>query len=87
MQGNYAGFGQSVVAVICLFAHQALAGSWHAGLVSAWSHRKGPRGATGRRVSFDRLQPIIDKLDGAADLRLRERHVEEALNFLRDFRL
>jgi hypothetical protein len=87
MQGNYTGFAQSVVAVVDFFARQALAGSWHAGLVSAWSHREGPPGAPGRRVSLDRLQPIIDKLDGAADLGLREWHVKEPLDFLRDFRL
>ena len=45
MQGNYAGFAQSVVAIVDFFARQALAGSWHAGLVSAWSHREGPPGA------------------------------------------
>ena len=84
MQGNYTGFARSVVD---LFARQALAGSWHAGLVSAWSHREGPPGAPGRRVSLDGLQPIIDKLDGAADLGLREWHVKEPLDFLRDFRL
>ena len=55
------------------------------------SFRLGPtvrdRLAPGRRVSLDRLQPIIDKLDGAADLGLREWHVKEPLDFLRDFRL
>ena len=87
MQGNYAGIAQSVVAIVDFFARQALAGSRHAGLVSAWSHREGPPGAPGRRVSLDRLQPIIDKLDGAADLGLREWHMKEPLDFLRDFRL
>ena len=87
MQGNYAGFAQSVDAVVDFFARQALAGSWHAGLVAAWSHREGPPGAPGRRVSLDRSQPIFDKLDGAADLGLREWHVKEPLDFLRDFRL
>src|SRR5271163_5331395 len=87
MQWNYAGFAQSVVVIVDLFARQALAGSWHTGLVSAWSHCEGPPGAPGRRVSFDRLQPIIDKLDGAADLGLREWHLKEPLDFPRDFRL
>ena len=41
----------------------------------------------GRRVGLDRLQPIIDKLDRAADLGLREWHVKVPLDFLRDFRL
>src|SRR5271170_6433150 len=36
MLGNYAGFAQSVVAIVDFFARQALAGSRHAGLVSAW---------------------------------------------------
>ena len=34
MQGNYAGFAQSVVAIVDFSARHALAGSWHAGLVS-----------------------------------------------------
>jgi hypothetical protein len=84
MQGNYAGFAQSVVAIIDLFVRQALADSWLVGLVSPWSHRERP---PGQRVSLDRLQPIIDKFDGAADLGLREWHVKEPLDFLRDFRL
>ena len=87
MQGNYAGFAQSVVAVVAFFARPALAGSWHARLVSAWPHRAGPPGATGRRLSLDGLQPVVDKLDGAADLGLCEWHMEEPLDFLRDFRL
>ena len=52
MQGNYAGFAQSVVV---FFARQALAGSWHAGLVSSWFHREGLPGAPGRRVSRVKL--------------------------------
>jgi hypothetical protein len=87
MQTNYAGFARSVVGVVDFFAGQPLAGSWHAGLVSAWSHREGLPGAPGRRVSLDGSQPIIDKLDGAADLGLREWHVKEPLDFLRDFGL
>jgi hypothetical protein len=87
MQGNYAGFAQSVVVIVDYFARQALAGSWHAGLVSAWARCEGSSGAPGRRVSHDRLHPIIDKLDGAAHLGLGEWHMEEPLDFLRDFRL
>jgi hypothetical protein len=87
MQGNYAGFAQSVVVIVDLFARQALAASRHAGLVADWSDREGPPGATGRRASLDRLQPIVDKSDGAANLRLREWYMEEPLDFLRDFRL
>ena len=83
---NQAGLARSLVAVVDFFARQTLAGSWHAGLVSVWSHREGPPDAPGRRVSLDRLQPVIDKLDGAADLGLREWHVKEPLDFLRDFR-
>ena len=59
----------------------------HAGLLAAWSHRKGPPGAPSRRVILDRSQPTIDKLDGAADLGLREWHMKEPLDFLRNFRL
>jgi hypothetical protein len=87
MHGDYAGSSRSVGAVVDFFARHAVAASWHAGLVAASSHREGLPGAPGRRVSFDRLQPIIDKLDGAADLGLREWHVKEPLDFLRDFRL
>jgi hypothetical protein len=87
MLGNYAGFAQSVIAIVDFFARQALACSRYARLVSAWSPREGPPGAPGRRVGLDRLQPIVDKLDGAADLGLREWHVKEPLDFLRDFRL
>ena len=87
MLENYAGFAQSIVAIVDFFARQVLAGFWRAGPVSAWSHREGPPGAPGRRVSLDRLQPIVDKLDGAADLGLREWQVKEPLDFLRDFRL
>ena len=87
MQGNYAGFAQSVAAVVAFFARPALAGSWHAGLVSAWPDLAGPPGATGRRVSLDGLQPMVDKLDGAADLGLCKWHMEEPLDFVRDFRL
>ncbi len=78
MQRNYAGFAQSVVVIVDLFAHQALAGFRHAGLVAAWSDREGPHGVPGRRVNLDRLQPIIDKLDGAADLEERTRNVRAA---------
>ena len=52
MLGNYAGFAQSVVAIVDFFARQALAGSRHAGLVSAWSHREGPPGCLVCRKSF-----------------------------------
>jgi hypothetical protein len=38
MLGDYAGIAQSVSAIIGFVARQALAGSRHAGLVSAWSH-------------------------------------------------
>jgi hypothetical protein len=62
MPGNYAGFAQSVGVVVDFFARPALAGSWHAGLVSASSFRERPPGATGRRVSLDRLQPITATL-------------------------
>src|ERR1700730_15001908 len=66
MQGNYAGFAQSVVAIVDFFARQALAGSWHAGLVSAWSPREGPPGAPGRRVGLDRQQrhPLFQAMKG-----------------------
>jgi hypothetical protein len=85
MHGNYAGFARSVVAFAEFFTRQARGGSRHDGLVSARSHRKGPPGAPSRRVSLDRLQPIIDTLDGAADLGLREWHLKEPPDFLRDF--
>jgi hypothetical protein len=62
MQVNYADFAQSVVVIVDFFARPALADSGHAGLVSAWSHREGPPGATGRRVGLDRLQPAVYKL-------------------------
>jgi hypothetical protein len=87
MQGNYAGFAHSIDVIVDFFARQAPADCWHAGLVSARSRGEGPPGATGRRVSLDRLQPFIDKPDGAADLGLREWHMEEPLNFLREFGL
>jgi hypothetical protein len=38
-------------------------------------------------MSLHRLQPILDTLNGAADLRLREWHMKEPPDFLRDFRL
>ncbi len=44
MQGNYAGFAQSIVAVVDDFALEAHARSWHAGLVAAWFHREGRPG-------------------------------------------
>jgi hypothetical protein len=72
MQGNYAGFRKSVVVIVDFFARQALAGFWRPGLVSAWSDREGLPGASGRRASFDGLQPIIDKPDRSADLGFRE---------------
>jgi hypothetical protein len=87
MQVNYAGFAQSVVAIVDFMARQALAGFQHAGLVPASSHREGPTGAPGRRVGLDRLQPVIDKHDRPAYLGLREWHVKVPQDFLRDFRL
>jgi hypothetical protein len=87
MHGNYAGFARSVVAIVDFITRQARAGSRHDGLVSAESHRVGPPRAAGRRMSLHRLQPIIDTLDGAANLGLREWQLKEPLDFLRDFRL
>jgi hypothetical protein len=87
MLATDADFARSVVAVVDFVALQALAGSRHAGVVAACSDREGPPGAICRRLSFGRLQPVIDKLDGAADLGLREWHMKEPLDFPRDFRL
>ncbi len=83
MLANDAGLAKSVVAIVDFFALQALAGSRHAGVVAACSDREGPPGAVGRRASPDRLQPVIDKIDGATDLGLGEWHANEP----RDFRL
>ena len=38
-------------------------------------------------MSLQGLQPIVDTLDGAANLGLREWQLKEPLDFLRDFRL
>jgi hypothetical protein len=59
MQGNYAGFAESVVVIADVYARQAHASSRHAGLVSAWSHREGPPGAPGRRVWLDRRRRLL----------------------------
>ena len=74
MQGNYAGFAQSVVAIVDFFARQALAGSWHAGLVSAWSHREGPAGAPGRRVGLEMMDGWVSaRLVGVLHLQVELR--------------
>ena len=87
MQGNYAGFAQSIVLIVDFFARQARAGSKHAGLVSASFHRERLPGAPGRRVRFDGSQRIINELDGAADLGLRGWHLKEPPDLRRDLLL
>jgi hypothetical protein len=80
MLANDAGFARSVVAIVDLLARQAQASSRQAGVVAAWFDREGPPDAVGQRVSLGRLQPVIDKPDGAADLGLCEWHVKEPLD-------